>query len=396
MLRRLSNPTPLIIGAGITLVLIYCAYWVQPSPWRHPRAFNSGKGSDAQNLIRDIRNTTLGFEKIFVVSLPSRTDRRDGMTLAAALSDIEIEFIDGVNGAAIPDKALPKTLDHGRGSDGTVGAWRGHINAIQEVVRRNLSSALIMEDDGDWDMRIRDQLQNFALSSQALTQPLTDTSQGRYADVTYPKSADTSLSSVPNLDFDRLPVTAAPADSPYGDEWDILWLGHCGMHFAFTDGKVIPKGRVIQSDETVPEHQHLWTISNPDDLKEQYPNHTRVTHHVQDGVCSLAYAVTQQSARKLLYELALKDVNTAFDIMLRWFCEGTGEPNRGYHNCLTTMPALFQIHQTAGPKSYGSDISDHGEGNQEDWTPVIRMSVKMNAAALLDGRTELVDAYPDS
>lgn len=106
-----------------------------------------------------------------------------------------------------------------------------------------------MEDDGDWDVRIRDQLQDFALSSHALTQPLAGTKHGGYADITYPKPPDTLPSSVPDLEFDRLPVTVAPASSPYGDEWDVLWLGHCGMHFPFTDRNVVPKGRVVQFDQ---------------------------------------------------------------------------------------------------------------------------------------------------
>ncbi|KAI1195249.1 hypothetical protein F5X97DRAFT_308830 [Nemania serpens] len=397
MLRRPLNPIYLITGAVIALFLVY--QWVCQPLWLYARVddvVNVGRISAARKGTQDIRNTTLGFEKIFVVSLPLRTDRRDSMILAAALSDIDIEFIDGVNGSTIPDQALPKTFSHDRPGDSAVGAWRGHINAIQEVVRRNLSSALIMEDDGDWDVRIRDQLQDFALSSHALTQPLAGTKHGGYADITYPKPPDTLPSSVPDLEFDRLPVTVAPASSPYGDEWDVLWLGHCGMHFPFTDRNVVPKGRVVQFDQTVPERRHLWTISEPNDLKEQYSDHMRVTHHVQDGVCSLAYAVTQKSARKLLYELGLKDVNAAFDIMLRWFCEGEGEPNRGYHNCLTTTPSLFNIHLAAGPKRYASDISDHGEGYQEESTSLVRTSVKMNAAALMAGQTELIDAYPDA
>lgn len=56
------------------------------------------------------------------------------MTLAAALSDVEFEFIDGVDGAAIPEKALPHTLEHDRLPDPAIGAWRGHLNAIQEQV----------------------------------------------------------------------------------------------------------------------------------------------------------------------------------------------------------------------------------------------------------------------
>ncbi|KAI0456514.1 hypothetical protein F5B21DRAFT_468014, partial [Xylaria acuta] len=116
---------------------------------------------------------------------------------------------------------------------------------------------------------------------------------------------------------------------------------------------------------------------------------------VQDGICSLGYAVNRRSARKLIHEVGLKRVNITFDILLRWFSEGTGDPNRGYHNCLTTQPSLFQIHLAAGPKKYNSDISDYGVGDQEEKTEVVRWSVKMNTKALLDGRIDLVDQYPD-
>ncbi|KAJ8131583.1 hypothetical protein O1611_g2048 [Lasiodiplodia mahajangana] len=317
------------------------------------------------------------FEKLFVISLPSRSDRRDGLSLAAALSDIELEFIDGVDATSIPEKALPHTSKHSLLSGPAVGAWRGHLNAIQEVVRRNLTSALIVEDDADWDVRIRDQLRNFARSSHALTQPLVDTRSGVYADPTYPNPLDSSPSSVPDLAFDSLPATIDSLTSPYGDEWDILWLGHCGMRFPYADNNVISKGRVVQADQTVPQRKYLWTITDPNDLREQYPDHSRVTHHVQDGTCSLAYAINQRSARKLLYEAGLKDVNAAFDIVLRWFCEGTGEPNRGYHNCLTTTPSLFSIHLPAGPKKHNSDISDHGEGDQEERTELLRWSADL-------------------
>ncbi|KAI0144529.1 hypothetical protein GGR57DRAFT_481772 [Xylariaceae sp. FL1272] len=395
MLRR--PPKPFYLGSSALIALFLVYHWIYPQFWL-PAGARVSVGSDlvTQRSIQDIRNATLGFEKIFVINMPSRADRRDSTILAAALSDMDIEFVDGVNGGTIPDKALAKTFDYQRLDDPTLGAWRGHINAIQEVVRRNLSSALIMEDDGDWDVRIRDQLQNFALASYALTQPLVNPDEDKYADITYPTSSNDTIMSVPDLDFRNLPTTVAPINSPYGDEWDVLWLGHCGMRFPFADKHVIPKGRVAHFDETVPERRYLWTITNPNDLKDQYLDHVRVTHHVQEGRCSLAYAITQKSARKLLYEVGMKDSTDPFDIMLSWFCEGTGRPNRGYHNCLTATPSPFQIHLTAGPKSYASDIADHGEGNQGDGTTMVRTSVKMNAAALMDGRTDLPDAYPDS
>lgn len=67
-----------------------------------------------------------------MVGLPDRSDRRDGMALQAAVSDIEIEFIDGIRGPQIPDKAVPIPKDHDRPPDPVLGAWRGHMNAIRE------------------------------------------------------------------------------------------------------------------------------------------------------------------------------------------------------------------------------------------------------------------------
>ena len=74
----------------------------------------------------------LQFEKIFVVGLPARTDRRDGMVLQAALSNMEIEFIDGVAGGEVPDKAIPMNKGQKRLKDASIGSWRAHMNAIQE------------------------------------------------------------------------------------------------------------------------------------------------------------------------------------------------------------------------------------------------------------------------
>ncbi|KAK9795975.1 putative Glycosyltransferase family 28 N-terminal domain-containing protein [Seiridium cardinale] len=352
--KRTSNLALGVVGALFILaILLFKSRGGVPNA---PDYFRS-KGKKYGGLsVNDVHNSTLGFEKIFILSLPSRTDRRDSLTLAAALSDLDIELIDGVLGSTVPDRAIPSIPGQRRLPDPSIGSWRGHMNAIREVVRRNLSSALILEDDADWDVRIRDQLDSFALSTRALIQPLEGTEVG-YADSTYPRPPLGPMPTVPDISFNQLPHTTVPIVSPYGDDWDVLWLGHCGMHFPVRDNIVIPKGRVVHTDPTVPQQQYLWTISNPNDIKEQYPNHTRVVHHVQDGVCSLGYAVSQKGARRMLYELGLKNFNAGFDILLRWFCEGV--EGRGYHNCLTVQPGLFQHHRFAGPKSANSDISDH-------------------------------------
>jgi hypothetical protein len=201
---------------------------------------------------------------------------------------------------------------------------------------------------------------------------------------------------LPDLSFSSLPATTPPTTSPYGDSWDVLWIGHCGMHFPFERSPHVPKARVIrENDVTVAPKKSLWTFNIPFTLKEKYPPHTRAYHHVQEGVCTLGYAVSQKGAQKLLYEVGLKGVTAAFDLLLRWYCEG--EKGRGAgRQCLTTQPGLFQHHRPAGLASAMSDIGNHGDGWRENaMTDMVRWSVRLNADVLLDGGTEFRDQFPD-
>lgn len=54
------------------------------------------------------------------------------MVLQAALSDMQIEFIDGVNGKDVPDKAIPMAKGASRLKDASIGSWRAHLNAVRE------------------------------------------------------------------------------------------------------------------------------------------------------------------------------------------------------------------------------------------------------------------------
>jgi hypothetical protein len=69
-----------------------------------------------------------------VIGLPSRTDRRDGIVLSAALSNISIDLVDGVLGDTVLTKAIPATEEHKRLPDPEIGCWRAHMNTIQESV----------------------------------------------------------------------------------------------------------------------------------------------------------------------------------------------------------------------------------------------------------------------
>ena len=226
-----------------------------------------------------------------------------------------------------------------------------------------------MEDDVDWDVRLKSLLKDFALSSHALA-----------------KNPDAG-----NLDFNNLPDTMPPIVSPYGDDWDLLWLGHCGMHLPAV-------GLVVHSDDSsVPEPQHLhsWDENERTPLG-LYPAHTRVVmRQSTTPVCSLVYAVSQRGARQLLYSLGLKKLDAPYDVMLRAWCQGSD--GNTPHVCPGVLPQLFDHYRRRGPKNADSDISDPNQDYRDNpETLNIRYSVRMNMEKLARGDSSYDDQYPDS
>jgi len=92
---------------------------------------NDYKGGSAAAGDNRAANTSLGFSKIFVVSLPERTDKRDALALTAALTGFEVEWVDGVRGETIPDRALPFGIDRAKLMESNLGSWRAHMNAVR-------------------------------------------------------------------------------------------------------------------------------------------------------------------------------------------------------------------------------------------------------------------------
>lgn len=169
-------------------------------PTSAPRNANRLYGKDYKGHaspidINRVANETLGFEKIFVIGLPERSDKRDAIALTSTSTGFHVEWVDGVKGETVPDKAVPFGADRKKLWETNLGSWRGHMNAIRRIVEEDLGSALIMEDDMDWDVRLKPQLERVAQGARALL------------------------------------ASAARPNSPYGDDWDLMWLGHCGEVF---------------------------------------------------------------------------------------------------------------------------------------------------------------------
>ena len=264
------------------------------------------------------------------------------------------------------------------------------------IVEQNITSALVLEDDVDWDVRIKHQLTDFAKASRTLLQPLVGT-QDSFLDPTYARPRDDQQPLNINIS-ESLHEISRPLTSPYGDidRWDLFWLGHCGCRFPRASDHNVPLGRaIIYDDTTVPEKQHVAMQFGNTELVDGYPQHTRVVSRAWQNTCTIGYGISQPGARRLLYELGLKKMTGPTDMMFRSICHGS--EGRAVRDCLTVQPQLFQHHRPVGQRSDVSDISDHsGEGyNKRAFTRNVRWSTRMNLASLFDVSNEMDDQFPD-
>jgi GR25 family glycosyltransferase involved in LPS biosynthesis len=345
------------------------------------------------------------------------------------------------------------------------------------VVYQNLSTALIFEDDVDWDIRLRPQLQTFALASRWLSnEPATSKDISHYyISVTEnPETAESSIhnSSSPNLISKEIFSVSLPSAlldvqhqdpriSPYGNpkNWDLLWLGHCGAGF--------PRPPVDSGLGTVGQHNVLIADSNDptvpmpkylrahpfgplDALGETHLPHTRVYHRASGGaLCTVAYAVSQRGARRLLHQFGVKKWSRIWDVEMADWCAsddftaipvqvtlppptsqeqldaeklaaeyvskipmpavvGGGSPRsaekrdtvtdkkkKGQRRCITTQPPIFAHYHPEGGESNVGGLGGGYARNVE--TKYIRLSTRLNLEALLRGDAEetLVDQWPD-
>lgn len=234
--------------------------------------------------------------------------------------------------------------------ENNLGSWRSHMNAIRAIIENRLSSALIMEDDVDWDVNIKSQLSRFAPGARQI--------------------ADTTSSPAP--------------DGPYGSEWDVLWFGHCGEHFPeMMEPKLeTPDTRkyIIEDDMTVPGFDKLKGFIR----WKEYPEHTRFVHRTGGPICTFAYALSYKGAQKLLYALSVDGLRGPFDMALSDLC-------RYQHygaNCVSVTPPYFFHHKSKGYMSGDSDIQGYGGGGEmreKGMTENLVYSVRLNIEQMLKG-----------
>ncbi|KAK9372291.1 uncharacterized protein V1513DRAFT_385109 [Lipomyces chichibuensis] len=258
-------------------------------------------------------NESLGFGDVLYISMPYRTDRQDAMNLVASMSGIKLRLIGGVDGDNINVKALPDNANSNlRASE--LGCWRAHADAWRFVIENDLETALILEDDIDWDKNIHQIFQDLSTQMQ-----------------------NNTLRLVPPTDHER-------ASAPYGLDWDILVMGEC-VDKAHPDRHDLV---LVYDDPNVPSREDTEFVFlnvmeslgvSGDDIGKK-----RLLYPAFRPACTMGYAVTRKGAQRLLLNLSYLNLRAPVDLDIAWTLQDG--KIRGY----TVTPPLFTPWRVDGQK----------------------------------------------
>lgn len=223
---------------------------------------------------------------------------------------------------------------------GSALAWMGHLNALEWFLSTDLETAIILEDDVDWDIHLR--TSQIPLAAAAIRQLLTQHP---------PTPANNNNSSRSHSSHKNPPQTYWGPLS-----WELLFLGHCGDFFpastlqdsaflAYADGSLMPAARL-----------HTMTAAFLRSLG--MPEHVRLAHRSRWPLCTFAYAVTRASAARIRATYGSEGGDggsgdggcQAFDVRVLEACRDHG------WGCYTLNPELF--HHIEAP----SEIANVDEG----------------------------------
>ncbi|KAL1311588.1 hypothetical protein AAFC00_001704 [Neodothiora populina] len=260
-------------------------------------------------------NATLGFGGLFVVSGPG-SPRREGLIESANVTGLHFRFPELPKWSDEQIAAFRNNDEKTTITNGSIRAWLSHNVVLKAFLESGLETALILEDDVDWDIRLRT--------------------------IQTPIAAAGARSILP------------PAEERYywghPSDWELMYIGHCGDYFTSLDedvgvGVVHPEdlaslAHALVPDESMPERTniHPYTASLLTALG--VPEKTRVVHRSKSPLCTFGYAVTRASAKRLIDELApvngqKETIPHAYDVAILTACRDKGL------RCYTVNPELF-------------------------------------------------------
>ncbi|OAG43374.1 hypothetical protein AYO21_02311 [Fonsecaea monophora] len=325
MLRVFGTDRPRILAAALAIIFLFVLL-----PTRYSNQVQIGHLFTPPVVTprQAAANKTLGFEKLLALSSkPSWRTR--GLQAAANLTGLEFTIPTQPHN---PEELVHAFEEIGVASGattpkhGSATAWVAHLDLLKYIIAAGFETAFIVEDDVDWDVRIKWQVQLVSDNIRNYTQVSEN---------------DTA---------------------PYGRDWDVLWLGHCGSAI---DDWVAPGLTYADKTRIATKRYVSWSTKF---LKENVPEGHRHIHISTMTVCSFGYGVTKQSAQKILSLLA-QGADEAFDVALSHRCRSNEL------RCLVVNPQLMHHYEPPKDRGYVSPV-DVGDGDGEAGNETDYESVK--------------------
>lgn len=302
-------------------------------------------------------NSTLGFSNIYAVSRQG-SSRRSSLQSAAELTglDISIPIQPIWSDEDVASMQAPRNSLLDRGS---ALAWLGHRNVLAHFLNSTDETALIIEDDVDWDTRLR--TTQIPQTAYAIRE-LLNSHEGYYGDT---------------------------------NSWDIIWLGHCGDYFDANRGMNIPNIKAY-ADPAMPtlDRLHSWTRDFLLGLGAE--NQQRLVHKSVSPLCSFAYAVTRPAAMRLYNELAVREPSRgqgnpckAYDVRLLEACRDEGM------KCITVNPELFHHSHTQSEIAQATENNEQGSSDASAEGAVTAPTVNIRCSARSSRWEELRNSIAD-
>lgn len=236
----------------------------------------------------------------------------------------------------------------GKLHDGRLMSRLGHLSTLQHILSSNLSSAIIFENDADWAVEIRSQAPAVARAIRQLGHT------NRTNDGT----------------------------NPWGTNWDILNLGHCGASYGHPDDS-----RYVVVNDTSSIAPELYSaLRSPG---RDVPVHGRLVYPTSGAVCTYAYAVNRASAAKIFDVLV--DQEGPWDLLMGEAC------NRKLLDCYAVAPELFHHQRWTGHAVLSGDELHGGlhlGERPEKFTHNIVHSARCNSELDVDLKKGMVQCLP--
>lgn len=223
-------------------------------------------------------------------------------------------------------------------------------------MREKIQTAMIMEDDVDWDVMIKAQMTEFARGTRFIQK------------------------------------AKAPMHSPYGDGWDILTMGHCGVWNKVREDQDY---WVVENDPTVvlPETRQWWRKPNltPAAISG---NRSRVVFSPYQLSCLASYAVSLRGAARILYDQAILPNAQGIDSALGAICR---RHEYGHASCLAAYPMITGVHHPVGDVAKESDRKQLGPGRFRDKavSDNLVFPIRLALGGLLRGETKVQAQFPE-